>query len=176
LLLCIQESAAENTPGQANAGASMAKQSAGILLYRRTQSGPEVLLVHPGGPFWAKRDEGAWSIPKGLCEPGEDPLLAARREFAEETGFAPQGEPIALGTFRQSPGKDITIWALEGDFEPAQLQSNSFRMEWPPQSGRFEEFPEVDRAAWMAPEEALKKIVKGQAPVLAALMRRLEAD
>ncbi len=145
----------------------MTKQSAGILLYRRAGSLCEVLLVHPGGPFWAKKDDGAWSIPKGLIEPGEDPLQAAKREFAEETGFVPEGEYVPLGVFRQADGKLVHAWAVRGDFDPRQLKSNTFAMEWPPKSGRMREFPEVDRAAWFAPEAALRKITKGQRPMLA---------
>ncbi len=151
----------------------MPQRSAGILLYRRRQSGVEVLLVHPGGPFWARKDDGAWTIPKGLYEPGEDPLAAAEREFAEEVGARPQGRPVALGSFRQSPAKIIDVWAIEGDFDPARLRSNTFSMEWPPRSGRMAEFPEADRAAWFTPEAASRKILKGQRPVLAALLERL---
>ncbi|HEV7717506.1 MAG TPA: NUDIX domain-containing protein [Arsenicitalea sp.] len=152
----------------------MPKQSAGLLLYRFTDGQPEVLLVHPGGPYWTRKDDGAWSIPKGLCEPDEEPLVAARREFLEETGHAPEGEVTALGTFQQSPSKDITIWAVEGEFQPAALQSGTIQLEWPPRSGTVQEFPEVDRAAWMTPDEAHRKIVKGQAQVLEALLRHLD--
>jgi predicted NUDIX family NTP pyrophosphohydrolase len=134
-----------------------------------------VLLVHPGGPFWARRDEGAWSIPKGEYGPGEDALEAAKREFAEETGASPEGQFIALGSFRQSPGKTVEAWALEGDFDPAGLKSNTFVLEWPPRSGRTREFPEVDRAQWFAPAEAARKLHKGQLPILAALLAQLAA-
>jgi len=152
----------------------MAQRSAGLLLYRRRQRGIEVLLVHPGGPFWARKDEGAWSIPKGEHGPGEDPLAAARREFAEETGAtAPAGEFVALGAFRQSSGKIVEAWAVEGDFDPAALKSNAFTLEWPPRSGRMREVPEVDRAGWFAPEEAARKVLKGQRPILEALLQRL---
>src|SRR5260370_40570967 len=109
----------------------MAKQSAGVLLYRFRQAAPEVLLVHPGGQFWAKKDAGAWSIPKGECQPGENALAAATRELAEETGFRPEGLYVALGSFRQSPAKTVEVWALEGDVDPTKLQSNTFQMEWP---------------------------------------------
>jgi len=151
----------------------MPRRSAGILLYRRRRGGIEVLLVHPGGPFWAKRDEGAWSIPKGEYEPGEDPLAAARREFAEETGARPQGEAKALGSFRQSPAKIVDVWAVEGEFDPAALTSNTFSMEWPPRSGRMHEVPEVDRAEWFTPDAASQKILKGQRAVLQALTQLL---
>jgi predicted NUDIX family NTP pyrophosphohydrolase len=151
----------------------MPETSAGILLYRLRSSGPEVLLIHPGGPFWARRDDGAWSIPKGLYEPGEDPEAAARREFAEEVGFVPIGELIPLGTFRQPSGKLVAAWALEGDFDPAVLKSNFFSIEWPPRSGRMQQFPEADRAGWFAPAEAHRKILKGQAPLLDALLARI---
>ena len=151
----------------------MPKRSAGILLYRRAGPSPEVFLVHPGGPFWARKDEGAWSIPKGLCEEDEDPLLAARREFAEETGAVPAGPFLPLGEFRQSGGKIVLAWAAEGDCDPAALKSNEFSMEWPPRSGRVQSFPEIDRGAWMSPDEASRKILEGQRPILEALLRRL---
>jgi predicted NUDIX family NTP pyrophosphohydrolase len=153
----------------------MPRRSAGLLLYRYRQSGIEVLLVHPGGPFWARKDEGAWSIPKGEYDPGEDPLAAARREFAEETGASPPaGEAAALGAFRQPSGKIVEAWAVEGDFDPASLRSNTFTMEWPPRSGRTQEVPEVDRAGWFTPEEAEPKLLKGQRPILEALLQRLD--
>jgi predicted NUDIX family NTP pyrophosphohydrolase len=151
----------------------MPKRSAGILLYRHTPAGLEVLLVHPGGPFWAKKDAGAWSIPKGECQPGENALAAAMRELTEETGFRPEGLYVALGSFRQSHAKTVEVWALEGDVDPTKLQSNTFQMEWPPKSGRMQEFPEVDRAAWFMPPEAGRKILKGQVPILEALYSRL---
>ena len=122
--------------------APMAKRSAGILMYRRSGERIELLLVHPGGPFWARKDDGVWSIPKGLCLEGEDPLAAARREFAEETGCIPSGNFIDLGYFRQPGGKIVAAWALEGDFDTGNLNSNLFAMEWPPKSGRMQEFPE----------------------------------
>jgi predicted NUDIX family NTP pyrophosphohydrolase len=152
----------------------MAKRSAGILMYRQIGEGIELLLLHPGGPFWAKKDEGSWSIPKGLCEADELPLAAAKREFEEETGSAPSGEFIELGDFKQPSGKIISAFALPGDFDLTTFKSNVFEMEWPPKSGRMREFPEADRAAWFAPAEALGKITKGQAPILETLFRQLE--
>ena len=152
----------------------MPQRSAGILLYRRPKPGcVEVLLVHPGGPFWAKKDEGAWSIPKGGYEPIEEPLAAAKREFAEETGGHVEGEAIALGAFRQSSAKIVDVWAVEGDFDPATLKSNTFTLEWPPRSGRSTEVPEVDRAEWFTPDQAERKILKGQRAVIEALLQRL---
>jgi predicted NUDIX family NTP pyrophosphohydrolase len=148
----------------------MAKTSAGILLFRRRPAGVEVMLVHPGGPFWAKKDAGSWSIPKGLADEGEDLLAAAKREFREETGAAVEGEFLALGAHKQPGGKTIVVWALEGDFDPAILKSNMFAIEWPPRSGRMAEFPEVDQAAWYSIEEALEKVNKGQTPIIAALV------
>jgi predicted NUDIX family NTP pyrophosphohydrolase len=147
----------------------MLKVSAGILLFRRRPPGIEVMLVHPGGPFWAKKDAAAWSIPKGLAEEGEDPLTAAKREFFEETGVAIEGAFFDLGAHKQSGGKTIAAWACEGDFDPASLKSNTFSLEWPPRSGRTAEFPEVDRAAWYSIDEAFMKIHKGQKPIIAAL-------
>ena len=148
----------------------MAKISAGILLFRRTPAGVEVMLVHPGGPFWAKKDLGAWSIPKGLADEGEDLLAAAKREFLEETGATVEGAFLDLGAHKQPGGKTIVAFALEGDFDPASLKSNTFALEWPPRSGRIAEFPEVDRAAWHSIDEALDKINKGQRPILVALV------
>jgi predicted NUDIX family NTP pyrophosphohydrolase len=147
----------------------MAKISAGILLYRMRPQGVQVLLVHPGGPFWAKKDDGAWSIPKGLADEGEDLLAAAKREFLEETGLAIEGEFLDLGGYKQPGGKTVHAFACEGDFEPAELRSNMFSMEWPPRSGRLTEFPEVDKAAWYDLDEALDKVHKGQKPIIARL-------
>jgi predicted NUDIX family NTP pyrophosphohydrolase len=147
--------------------------SAGILMCRRRAGVTEFFLVHPGGPFWARKDAGAWSIPKGLCDPGEDQLAAARREVAEETGFNPQGAFTPLGTFRQESGKRIVAWAVEADFDPARLTSNLFTMEWPPKSGKLAEFPEIDRGGWFTAEEAAAKLVPGQRPILSALLARL---
>lgn len=144
----------------------MSVQSAGLLLYRHRAGGLEVFLVHRGGPLWAKKDAAAWSLPKGLIGPGEEPLAAAIREFFEETGFAVRGDYKPLGTIRQNSSKDLTIWALEGDVDPAQLKSNSFNMEWPPKSGRVQQYPEADRAGWFDPSAARQKIVKGQRPAL----------
>ncbi|HVE70316.1 MAG TPA: NUDIX domain-containing protein [Thermoanaerobaculia bacterium] len=149
-----------------------AKTSAGIVLYRRRGEGLEVFLVHPGGPFWAKKDLGAWSIPKGEIDEGEDPAAAAMREFSEETGFAVEGELRALKPLRQPSGKTVVAFAVEGDCDPAQLRSNLFSMEWPPKSGKRAEFPEVDRGAWFPIEEARTKILKGQAPFLDELKDR----
>jgi predicted NUDIX family NTP pyrophosphohydrolase len=152
----------------------MAKISAGILLFRRRPGGVEVMLVHPGGPFWARKDAGAWSIPKGLMNEGEDRLATAKREFLEETGMAVDGECLDLGQHKQPGGKMIAAFALEGDFDPASLKSNPFSIEWPPHSGRMAEFPEVDRAAWYSISEALEKANKGQTPIIAALVERLD--
>lgn len=142
--------------------------SAGLLLYRRTAAEAEVFLVHPGGPYWARKDDGAWSVPKGLVEPGEDQLECARREFREETGFATHGLGAAqdLGTFRQPSGKRLHIWAVEGDCDPDRLRSNLFALEWPPGSGHSAQFPEVDRGGWFARAPALLKIARGQRPIL----------
>lgn len=151
----------------------MPKRAAGILMYRRMSAPLEVLLVHPGGPLWAKKDDGAWSIPKGLYEDGEQPEAAARREFQEETGGVPSGELLPLGAFKQPGGKVIEAWAVEGNFDVATLTSNTFPMEWPPRSGRMQEFPEVDRAAWFAPDAAAQKVVPGQRPILQALAAKV---
>jgi predicted NUDIX family NTP pyrophosphohydrolase len=143
-----------------------AKTSAGILLYRRGPAGVEVLLVHPGGPYFLKRELGAWSIPKGEVAPGEDALEAARREFEEETGRAPAGPFARLGAALQKGGKRVVAFAAEGDFDPASLRSNTFALEWPPRSGRVREFPEVDRAAWFGLAEARRFIHPAQLPLL----------
>jgi predicted NUDIX family NTP pyrophosphohydrolase len=148
---------------------TMPKVSAGILLFRRRPAGVEVMLVHPGGPFWAKKDAEAWSIPKGLADEGEDLLDAAKREFLEETGMVVDGEFLDLGAHKQPGGKTVVAWACEGDFDPASLKSNTFSLEWPPRSGRTAEFPEVDRAAWYSIDEAFMQINNGQRPVIAAL-------
>lgn len=151
----------------------MPQKSAGILMYRRKGGVPEVLLVHPGGPFWKKKDDGAWTIPKGLHEPGEEALAAAKREFEEETGAALAGEFIPLGEFRQSSAKTVSVWAVEGEFDVTKFKSNTFALEWPPKSGKMNEFPEADCAAWFSPDEARRKILKGQRPPLDALFARL---
>lgn len=145
------------------------KKSAGILMYKKAQSGILVLLVHPGGPFWRKRDDGAWSIPKGEYSEDEAPEAAARREFAEETGCRLQGALQPLGEERQKSGKAVTAFALEGVFDTSCLHSNLFEIEWPPGSGRFESFPEIDRAEWFTLSEADQKIVSGQRPFLERL-------
>jgi len=151
----------------------MPKRSAGLLLFRRAESGWQVLLAHPGGPFWARKDKGAWSIPKGELAEDEDPLQGALREFAEETGHHVTGAFIALPPLRQPGGKLVYAWAVEGDFDPAQLRSNTFSMEWPPRSGRQASFPEVDRAAWFGLDEARSRILSGQVGFLDALAARL---
>jgi predicted NUDIX family NTP pyrophosphohydrolase len=145
----------------------MPERSAGILLYRHGDDGLEVLLVHPGGPFFARRDAGAWSIPKGLYEESEEPLAAARREFAEELGSpCPDGPVVELGEIRQRNGKRVTAWAVEGDLDAGAIVSNSFTIEWPPRSGRSREFPEVDRAGWFGLDDAREKLLAAQAPLL----------
>jgi predicted NUDIX family NTP pyrophosphohydrolase len=155
----------------------MAKRSAGILMYRRAAAGIELLLAHPGGPFWAKKDHGAWSIPKGECDAEEEPLACAIREFAEELGSAPRtadaGAFLELGELVQPSRKVITAFAVAGDFNPAKLKSNHFEMEWPPRSGRKQSFPEVDRAAWFAADEAREKIQPGQSPFIDRLLATL---
>jgi predicted NUDIX family NTP pyrophosphohydrolase len=152
------------------------KSSAGILYYRRRAGRVEVLLAHPGGPFWAKKDAGAWTVPKGEFGEDEEPLAAARREFAEETGIEAEGEPIALTPVRQRGGKTVHAWAFEGDCDPAAIRSNTFTMEWPPRSGRQQAFPEIDRAAWFAIEEARGRILPAQQPLLDELARILTRE
>jgi predicted NUDIX family NTP pyrophosphohydrolase len=150
------------------------KRSAGILMFKGRGLELRLLLVHPGGPFWAKKDDGAWSIPKGEYDEGEDPLAVARREFEEELGrAAPAGGIIELGELVQPSRKRITVFALEGDFDPTALKSNSFELEWPPRSGTMRSFPEVDRAAWFTPDEAKAKILPGQRPFVDRLLERL---
>jgi predicted NUDIX family NTP pyrophosphohydrolase len=144
----------------------MPKQSAGLLIFRRRDGALEVLLVHPGGPLWGKRDLGAWSIPKGELEAGEDPLAAARREVEEETGLRAAGPFVALGSLRQSGGKRVSAWATPGEFDTSDLRSTEFELEWPPRSGQRRRFPEVDRAAWFALDEARRRILPSQAPLL----------
>ena len=148
-------------------------QSAGLLLYRRNRDDFEVLLGHPGGPFWHKRDLGAWSIPKGLIAADETALAAAKREFAEETGHRPRGKSLPLGEATQPGGKIVHVWAVEDDWDAANLKSNMFEMEWPPRSGRRQMFPELDRAAWFDLVEAHEKILKGQAIFLTRLLEAL---
>lgn len=142
-------------------------------MYRRRPGAPEVLLAHPGGPFWSRRDEAAWTLPKGEIAPEEEPLAAARREFEEETGFASQPPFILLGELKQKSGKRITAWAFEGDADPARLVSNRFELEWPPRSGRMQSFPEVDRVGWFGLEEARRKLIAGQAPFIDSLQQWL---
>jgi predicted NUDIX family NTP pyrophosphohydrolase len=151
----------------------MPKYSAGLLAYRRKNNVLEVLLVHPGGPFWAKKDIGAWSIPKGEYNPEEDPLSVAKREFHEETGIQPDGVFIALGEQKQAGGKIVTIWALENDYDASGMKSNTFPLEWPPRSGRIVEFPEVDRWEWFSIDEANKRILTGQKAFLDRLLQSI---
>ena len=154
----------------------MVARSAGLLLYRVSDGDViEVLLAHPGGPFWARKDAGAWSIPKGEYEPSDDPLAAAQREFGEEIGMnPPAGDPVPLGERRQPSGKWVTVWALAGDLDVAGATSNTFEIEWPRGSGAVREFPEVDRVEWMTLEQARGKLLKGQVPFLDALVEMLQ--
>ena len=148
----------------------MPRTSAGVALFRRASRGLEVLLVHPGGPFWKNRDVGAWSFPKGEFTEGEDPLDVAKRELLEETGCAAEGPFIPLGTVKQAGGKVVHLWAVEGSCDAGAIRSNTFMMEWPPKSGRRQEFPEVDRAGWFTPHEARQKLLEAQR----AFLDRLE--
>ena len=154
----------------------MPKQGAGLLLFRRIGSQLEVLLVHPGGPFWTKRDDGAWSIPKGEFARGEDPLQAAHREIEEEMGLTISGDSLPLTPVRQAGGKVVYAWAVESDFDVSKLKSNTFSMEWPPRSGRNEDFPEIDRASWFSLQEARQKILKGQEPLLLELEQKFGTE
>jgi predicted NUDIX family NTP pyrophosphohydrolase len=149
------------------------KRSAGLLLYRRRDDAIAFFLVHPGGPFWAKKDESAWSIPKGLYEAAEPPLDAAKREFTEETGLSVDGDFISLGDFKQPGGKIVSAWLVEADCDAAAVRSNLFAIEWPPRSGRIAEFPEIERAGWFAAEEAMRKILRGQKPIIECALERL---
>ena len=153
--------------------ASAKNQSAGLLLFRNADADRQVLLGHPGGPFWSKKDLGAWTIPKGLIGPGESPLAAAKREFAEETGHYPNGELVSLGRAKQPGGKIVHVWAVREDWEVDQPRSNTFEMEWPPKSGRRQTFPELDRASWFQISDARKKILKGQAVFIDRLVEAL---
>jgi predicted NUDIX family NTP pyrophosphohydrolase len=153
----------------------MPKVSAGLLMYRKKGEALEFLLVHPGGPLWAEKDLGMWSIPKGELGPGEDPLIAAKREFHEETGFTAEGQFIPLAPVKLKSGKVVQAWAFEGDCDPSAFKSNTFSMEWPPRSGRQQEFPEVDRAAWFDFEEAKKKINRGQVGLLEELRKMISS-
>jgi predicted NUDIX family NTP pyrophosphohydrolase len=148
-------------------------QSAGLLLFRLRDNHIQVLLGHPGGPFWRRRDQGAWTIPKGLIALGETPRLAAFREFVEETGHHPAGELLALGSAKQPGGKVVHVWAVQGDRDPVELQSNTFEMEWPPRSGQRQAFPEIDRVAWFSIAEARAKILKGQAVFMDRLLETI---
>lgn len=152
---------------------ALQKKSSGLLLYRRTKGFLEVFLIHPGGPYWVQKDLGAWSIPKGEIEPKEDPLAAARREFLEETGFRLEGPFEPLAPVTQRGGKVVLCWATEGDCDPALAKSNTFVLEWPPRSGKLQEFPEVDRASFFTLEEAATKINLAQARFLVELEERL---
>ncbi|HKC36131.1 MAG TPA: NUDIX domain-containing protein [Chitinophagaceae bacterium] len=152
----------------------MPKQSAGILLYRIRNKTLELFLVHPGGPFFAKKDHGAWSIPKGEFENDEEPLAAATREFKEETGMELSGEFIQLGSIKQKSGKIVYAWAVEGDIDPEKIKSNSFEIEWPPKSGKMKRFPEIDKAAWLNLNEAIVKINSGQLALIKELEDKLE--
>jgi predicted NUDIX family NTP pyrophosphohydrolase len=151
----------------------MPKESAGLVVFRTRGRLIDVLLVHPGGPFWARKDEGAWSIPKGEIDPSEDPLSAALREVREELGWAPEGDVIRLTSIVQKAGKLVHAWSVAGDWDPATLQSNTFELEWPRGSGRMQRFPEVDRAAWFPLPEARKRILAAQAPLLDELEQLL---
>jgi predicted NUDIX family NTP pyrophosphohydrolase len=151
----------------------MAQHSAGIILYRHTRGVLEVLLTHPGGPFWRNRDEGAWMIPKGMVEPGEEPVDAALREFEEEVGTRLEGTPRPLCRVRQSGGKSVDAFSMEGDLDADAILSNHFELEFPPRSGQFRSYPEVDRAAWLSLAEARTKILPSQAPILDALEAQL---
>ncbi|TWT00264.1 NUDIX domain-containing protein [Reyranella sp. CPCC 100927] len=149
---------------------SPSKLSAGLLVFRHVNDAPEVLLAHPGGPFWARKDDGAWSIPKGLCEPGEAVFAAARREFVEETGLQPDGDFIELTPVKQPGGKVVAAWAVDCDLDVSGFRSNTFQLEWPPRSGKFQDVPEIDRVAWFTVPVAQTKILKGQKPLLDQLM------
>ena len=153
----------------------MAKHSAGLLMYRRRAGSLEVFLVHPGGPFWKTKDAGAWSIPKGEYGGDEDPLAAARREFAEETGFGAEGNFVALSPIIQAGGKVVHAWALEGDLDSEEITSNTFTLEWPPKSGKEQEFSEVDKAGWFGIDEAKEKINKAQVGLLEDLGAKLSS-
>lgn len=154
----------------------MPPRSAGILLYRRRDGKLELLLAHPGGPYWRNRDEGAWTLPKGEIRQGEGPLEAARREFAEELGVEAGGAALPLGEVRQRGGKRVSAWAVAGDLDPEGIRSNTFTLEWPPRSGRCREFPEIDRVAWFSPLRAREKIKPAQRAFVDRLVGRLDPD
>jgi predicted NUDIX family NTP pyrophosphohydrolase len=149
----------------------MPQKSAGIVLYRIQNNSIEVFLVHPGGPYWSKKDDGAWSIPKGEFDENEEPLAAAKREFEEETGIKISGGFLQLNPVKQKGGKLVYAWAVEGDIDPAKIKSNSFEIEWPPRSGKMKSFPEIDKAAWFQISDAKKKIIEAQS----ALIKELES-
>jgi predicted NUDIX family NTP pyrophosphohydrolase len=153
----------------------MGKLSAGLVMYRIRNGRPEVLLVHLGGPYWAKKDHGAWFIPKGEVNPGEDELAAAQREFQEETGLRPNGPFLPLGSVHHKSGKKVVAWAFEGDWDPASLRSNTFRLEWPPRSGKFQDFPEIDRADFFTFEAAKEKMHPAEFEFLLRLRETLSA-
>ncbi|ANE49795.1 NUDIX domain-containing protein [Flavisolibacter tropicus] len=152
------------------------RKSAGILLYRKEKSKIEVLLVHPGGPFWAQKDLGVWSIPKGEYNENEDPLLAAVREVEEETGYRPQGPFLPLAPIKQKAGKQVMAWAAEGDLNPETIKSNTFKLQWPPNSGKWITIPEVDKAGWFSPAVAKQKIIPTQIPLIVELLVNLKID
>lgn len=154
----------------------MPKSSAGLLMYRRAGESVEIFLIHPGGPFWSKKDAGAWSIPKGEIQADENPLTAARREFAEETGSEIDGDFISLDSIKQKGGKVVSAWAVEGSIDADAIKSNTFSMEWPPRSGRQAEFPEVDRAGWFSLTEAREKLIPAQTEFVNALCSKLGVD
>lgn len=151
----------------------MPVKSSGILVYRFRDGQLQVMLVHPGGPFWAKKDKGVWSIPKGICEEGEASIDAAKREFKEETGFDINGNFIDLGELRQSSGKIVHVWAVEGDLDTSKIKSNTFEMEWPKGSGKIRQYPEIDKGEWFSIDVAKEKIVKGQKGFLDRLLEKL---
>ena len=151
----------------------MPKQSAGLLMFRRGRGELQVLLVHPGGPFWKNKDLGAWTIPKGEHDASEEAFVAAAREFREETGIEPRGPFIALTPVKQAGGKVVAAWAFEGDGDAGAIRSNTFSLEWPRGSGRFQDFPEVDRAAWFSLDEARRKVLRGQVPLLEELASKI---
>ena len=154
----------------------MSKKSAGILLFRNVNKKLELFLVHPGGPFWAKKDEGAWSIPKGEFDDNEDALSAARREFREETGLEVSGKFIELSPVKQKSGKTVFAWAVEGNIDPSKIISNQFEMEWPPRSGKMKSFPEIDRAGWFDVNDAMKMINTGQSSLITDLQNKIGTD
>jgi predicted NUDIX family NTP pyrophosphohydrolase len=154
----------------------MAKQSAGLMVYRGSRGSIEVLLVHPGGPFWANKDDAAWSIPKGELKEGEDPLEGAKREFQEETSLTAEGKFQPVNPVRQKGGKIVHAWAIRSDFDAATVKSNTFSLKWPPASGMVRQFPEIDRAEWFPIRIAKRKILKGQLDLLAQLEKLLGED